>query len=600
MKSKFSKYAERDGAFTRQSLRSHATSKAKRRRNKATRKEGKIMKQFLSVLILVCGSLATEVPVQEAKLMLYPITVIVNHDTNSEVHIRQNGIYWMVSHFQGEHVAVGTNETRRAAWYSATLWDGNPGHEMRELSDLNNQIRFLKIGTDSVALVIVDTDSTYIYKRLATTSTAPEVWNRTAFAGTFDTLLYASYSNGVLTHNYPNSSGWSVANGELVKAESTFTFSSIILYGRPEADLKGNLWTYGYKQGTIVDTVLTKYERLTRRGFYYSAGRGDARFLERSLSKAFIGRNGAIDSCYIGSKPYITPRQIYYSVVTDVVTGRSVVDSIVAVVDDVAPNLWGLNNQDFWGNNVLSQIQINPASQDSNHLYSGFGYIPTTSQYTSTRYRRYDWQSIAVRNGSADPKDTSWTMTDTIQTNWIVLSDSMKVVSPIDTAIYDTTHYSKSITVTNSVWLKIKSAKLPTWLTMQDNGEDTSIVFAEAEGWREYQKSLHTFTLSGVPGAGHYTGETDTVKIVFIDTLTNWRTGQLHSCFQTCSLSYQITLTSTGTSVKATASSQKLANLKPIVKTFNLLGRSAKQTTSAVVIRQAVNSKIRKLSVLIH
>jgi hypothetical protein len=514
----------------------------------------------------------------------------------------------LVSHYRGEHVAVGTNATRRAQWSSATLWDGNPGHEMRELSDLNSQIRFLKIGTDSVALAIVDADSTYLYKRLATTSTAPEVWNRSSWAGNFDTLLYASYSNGALTHIYPNSSGWTVVAGELVKAESTLTFPSITLYGRPEADFKGNLWTYGYKIGTTTDTVLVKFERLTGRGIYYSASRGAARFLERDLAanitSSLIGHNGRIDSVYIGSSPYIAERTVEFSVVTSQMSALMP----VTISDDVQTTLYSTFNLNFWGQSVPDFLADSAGSRT---FHNGTNYAvvsnvryPTGAQYISSRLRKYDWQPMGVQNS----RDTSKVMADTIMTNWTILSDSMRVVSPVDTTIYDTTNYSRTIIVTNSMRPRIKSMKKPAWLTIQDAGEDTSVIFdpyPETDSAPEYQKSLHFFTISGQPGTGHTTGEVDTVTIVFIDSLPTAQTfslpaRSLPSYFQTCTLSYRITLTSTGTEVQQMTPRVIVVKKTSNVRTFDLLGRpmNSQMKASAILIQRTIGSRATKTTYL--
>jgi hypothetical protein len=555
------------------------------------------MKPLFVLLTLACSALATVVPVESGKILFYQITALVNNDTNSEVHCKQNGIYWFVSHYQGQHIAGGTNATERYGWTAATLWDGNPGHEMRELGNLTNDVRLLPIGTDSVALVIVDADSTYLYKRLATTSSAPEVWTRSSRAGTFDSLLYATYSNGTLTHTYPNSLGWTVVAGELVKAESTFTFPGILLYGRVEADFKGNLWTYGVKQGTISDTMLFKYERLTGRGFSY-AGRGAARFLNRDLSidmtRALIGRNGRIDSCYIGTTPYITPRLIDFSAVaSQTVNWNSFFP--VTIVDDVAPlrtiPIWDyLHQRNYRFSDSVGSVTL---SNGTNYAFVGIGkYIDCTRfpEYTSTRYRKYDYQAFGVWNGHPD---SAKTMSDTTYANWTVMSDFMKVVSVLDTAIYDTTNYSRLVTVTNSMRLRLHSMKLPSWLSIEDVGEDTSEVNALAPN---YQKSLHFFRFSGVPGTGHTTGEVDTIKLVFIDSLQSIRNGELFTYFQTCSLSYRITLTATGTAIQSVTPKVLTNKRVSNVQMFDLLGRpvNSEMKASAIVIHRMIDSRQTK------
>lgn len=556
------------------------------------------MKTLFAVLILVGVSLATVVPVSQSKVVFYQIPVMTAQvDLVSEIHIRQNGIYWGVSRYLGELVAVGTNASRRAQWSSATFHDGNPGSEMRELANPNNRIRFFTIGTDSVGLIIADADSTYLYKRLATTSTAPEVWRKSTWAGAFDVNEYIVYSAGTLSHVYPNSMGWSVVAGELVKAESTLTFPTITLYGRPEADFKGNLWTYGYKEsyGVPVESVLVKFERITGRGIYYSLNRGHTKLFERDLSTNFttglIGRNMRIDSVYLATSPYITPRSIEVSIVApqSAISFRAYYP--VTIVDDFAP-LRSMPIFDFW--NYQFYMFTDSLGFTTNVNYAQLrieNYVDYTRfpEWTSSCRRKYAHQHFGVWNGHLD---SATTMSDTIHVIWQTMSDFMKVTSASDTSVYDTNFYYKRFTVTNSMWLRIKSMTKPQWLTLTDEGQDTSQIGqpAPADSADQYKKSLHFFSLSGIPGTA--VGE-HSISITFIDSMISLKKDEYIPYYQTCSLSYKITVINTGTAVQTTVARAPVSKKVSNVEVFDLLGR---KMTKAAVPAMATTIEVNAIS----
>lgn len=534
-------------------------------------------------------------------------------DTNFVLQTIQNNIHWCTGIKDGEYYVFAAGiphndsvselfnyryETlfARNSWNGITTVDHHWQDTLGELSNLSNDVRWFPVGTDSIALVIATPDSVVIYKKLAICATGYDkgIFNRRSYAFHFDSLQYGKIVGDTLIHVLPNSNGWSITGNSLTKADSIITITGVDLMQEvPEADYKGNLWFYGH---ILNDTVLMKYEKVSKSCLYYSYNVKNARFLYRDLTNSnCIGT--------IGHKYSISFATFWFN---------SKIQAAIAFTD--TQRIWykitsySSHPNFFYGPNNFCAADQNEYSTDDGLLYYD---VPVYHDFRNTRTTQYgsnrlvgrlitkgnmttylscgvssnEYHSVFDAPTKIVFKDSTGNEKDSMTFRFYALYFPLQFVSmsdsvlrkyyyyPKDTGaafIYPDPIYNDTTIRTNSsynlnlklLWyygLKTEIISKPSWLTLTNLSKPyTPYMSDTVNGLITWLRSFHTpigkYTLSGTAPS---TGRKDTIKIVFIDTMPIYNGIKSQDTvsmvtFQSCTLSYIITVQPT-TTVKQSA-----------------------------------------------
>lgn len=166
------------------------------------------------------------------------------------------------------------------------------------------------IKADSVYLIISDTIKTTIYTHHQ--HNQGDYWDRhTTINQSYPSLEFATVQNKQIVFNYPNSNGWTISNGNLLKAGITYSSPKIYAVGKPFVDYKNNVWFYGK---TATDTVLAKLEAWNGFDLAYTYDNDSVNGYVKHLMnvssdivKGYVGKKGIYATTLFHPPRYIGP-----------------------------------------------------------------------------------------------------------------------------------------------------------------------------------------------------------------------------------------------------------------------------------------------------
>lgn len=428
----------------------------------------KTLTTLVTVIILMTSQVLAGDPQFSGSKNYSLSTTLETADSSWVLQLIQNELYWGVQELEnGDFVATVTGATG-ASWVNGSSWNGDldPEDLFNELGAGNKEVRFLPIGTDSVGLVISGPDSTYLYRRLATSQTAPYVWTRTTLDVVFDSLQYTAIQGDTLVRNYPT--------GDI----SGLDITGITVTSRAVNDALGNTYFVGDISG---QSVFAKYEASTDKVIYWEYG-VDALpvFNPDSISCLMAGR-GSVDSIYLNHPVTIVEDTIYMSALVDtLLSGENVVRIYhpITIIDE--------NHTQHYSNPLLPIFSDWVRYRNDSTFLELYVTPVDVGQTWTLNYQIMD-----------DNRDSSWMMIDTITVVFKVVNDSMKIDAVADQQATEGQLLTTNITVTNGMWPTVESFTSPNWLTINDN-----------------------LTVSGTPTESDVGGE---VEIAIVDTMVQYR-----------------------------------------------------------------------------